>query len=544
MVAPRNPSSDSLDGFLAELLSDQQKLQTPVTRAATAHALQPSTWRAEKFRELIPLTAPSPGQQYAFEVDLDRCTGCKACVAGCHSLNGLDHGETWRDVGVVVQLARPAAEPCGPSCGCANPAASDTVGHPAPEIVSQTVTTACHHCEDPGCLNGCPVLAYEKDPATGIVRHLDDQCIGCSYCVLKCPYDVPKYNQRLGIVRKCDLCHGRLSAGEAPACAQACPTQAIRIVVVERDNAARPFDPVVSLPQDPAYTRPTTRYVSRRPVPAALQAADRDILRPQPAHWPLVFLLVGTQLSLGLLLASLFTDQSAKLAPTAAALFFASLGASALHLGQPLRAWRVFLNLRKSWLSREAVLLGAAAPLIGVNAALPYVHHLPIPAQLTGSLGAGSGFVGHAAVLLAGLGVACSAALYIDTRRRFWAAPQTLLRMGGTTLITTLALAGPPPLAALALTLKLGGEAQSLFGRSHSARLQRGPLRRLVLARFAFGLGALTALTYLPNWVGLALFGLGEVFERTLFFRAVDSPKMPGQPASVGQLTPPKPQTS
>ena len=43
-----------------------------------------------------------------------------------------------------------------------------------------------------GCLNGCPVLAYEKDPVTGIVRHLDDQCIGCQYCMLKCPYDVPQ----------------------------------------------------------------------------------------------------------------------------------------------------------------------------------------------------------------------------------------------------------------------------------------------------------------------------------------------------------------
>ena len=57
-------------------------------------------------------------------------------------------------------------------------------------------------------------MAYDKDPETGIVRHLDDQCIGCQYCVLKCPYDVPKYSERLGIVRKCDMCVGRLRAGE------------------------------------------------------------------------------------------------------------------------------------------------------------------------------------------------------------------------------------------------------------------------------------------------------------------------------------------
>ena len=59
----------------------------------------------------------------------------------------------------------------------------------------QTVTTACHHCLEPACLSGCPVKAYEKNPVTGIVKHLDDQCIGCQYCILMCPYDAPKYKQ-------------------------------------------------------------------------------------------------------------------------------------------------------------------------------------------------------------------------------------------------------------------------------------------------------------------------------------------------------------
>ena len=48
-----------------------------------------------------------------------------------------------------------------------------------------------------------------------VVRHLDDQGIGCSYCIMKCPYDVPKFSERLGIVRKCDMCANRLAAGEA-----------------------------------------------------------------------------------------------------------------------------------------------------------------------------------------------------------------------------------------------------------------------------------------------------------------------------------------
>ena len=55
--------------------------------------------RESRYRELMPASPPRPGEQYAFEVDLDRCSGCKACVTACHSLNGLDENETWRDVG-------------------------------------------------------------------------------------------------------------------------------------------------------------------------------------------------------------------------------------------------------------------------------------------------------------------------------------------------------------------------------------------------------------------------------------------------------------
>ena len=80
----------------------------------------------------------------------------------------------------------------------------------------QNVTSACHHCLDPACLSACPVDAYEKDPVTGIVKHLDDQCFGCRYCTLACPYDAPKFHAGKGIVRKCDMCADRLAHGERP----------------------------------------------------------------------------------------------------------------------------------------------------------------------------------------------------------------------------------------------------------------------------------------------------------------------------------------
>ncbi len=201
-----DPSHEPLT-LIDELIAQQRSL-TAVAKFAHAHEHHELPAQARHYRDLIPLSKPQAGQQYAFEVELDKCSGCKACVTACHSLNGLEEEETWRSVGLLH-------------------------GGTRLQPIQQTVTTACHHCVDPGCLNGCPVLAYEKDSTTGIVKHLDDQCIGCQYCVLKCPYNVPKYSERLGIVRKCDMCSSRLASGEAPACVQACPNEAIKITLVE-----------------------------------------------------------------------------------------------------------------------------------------------------------------------------------------------------------------------------------------------------------------------------------------------------------------------
>src|SRR5205814_7512499 len=190
------------------------------------------------------------------------------------SLNGLDDDETWRSVGLLVDA----------------PIEHDAK-RKAQRGFQQNITTACHHCVDPACLTGCPVKAYDKDVQTGIVRHLDDQCIGCQYCVLKCPYDVPKYNARLGIVRKCDLCSSRLSAHEAPACAQACPNGAIRITLVDQATIKDAFrkNGETFLPgaPEPTYTIPTTQWISTRPLPDKVFPADAHEVKRQPAHWPL-----------------------------------------------------------------------------------------------------------------------------------------------------------------------------------------------------------------------------------------------------------------
>ena len=228
LIARGEPAADPPPrgaALVEALLAEQQDLSA-VERFAQRHVDGAEPVQARHYRSLLPSSPPGPGQQYAFEVDLDRCSGCKACVTACHTLNGLDEQETWRDVGLMIGGSRSLP-------------------------VIQHVTTACHHCLEPACLTACPVNAYEKDPVTGIVKHLDDQCFGCQYCTLACPYDVPKYHHAKGIVRKCDMCSARLAAGEPPACVQACPHQAISIKLVDVQQVVEDAEATLFLPGGP-----------------------------------------------------------------------------------------------------------------------------------------------------------------------------------------------------------------------------------------------------------------------------------------------------
>ncbi|MBL8992903.1 MAG: 4Fe-4S dicluster domain-containing protein, partial [Spirochaetia bacterium] len=332
-------SHDIKRNLIDELLAEQKTL-TAVDLFSKRHEEGSLPKQAKYYRDLIPLEKPKSGEQFAFAVDLDACTGCKACVSACHSLNGLGYEETWRDVGLLI-------------------------GGSSTQPVQQTVTTACHHCLNPACLSGCPVDAYEKDATTGIVRHLDDQCIGCQYCTLTCPYEVPKYSKKHGIVRKCDMCTNRLAVGEAPACVQACPNSAIRIEIVNQDQVARTSTAdarLVAGAVDSDYTQPSTRYRTKKIFPENMAPADRHHLEPEESHWPVVLMLALKQASVGAFALSFFYGTPLKLVLTlATALLGIVIGT--FHLGRPMYAWRAVVGLGHSWLSREIVIFGLYAGL-------------------------------------------------------------------------------------------------------------------------------------------------------------------------------------
>jgi formate dehydrogenase iron-sulfur subunit len=522
-----------MSDLLATLLEGQRDVR-PVHRFARAHdrgevAIDPGA----RWRDRVPLSAPAAGEQYAFDVDLDACTGCKACVTACHNLNGLDGGETWRAVGQLH-------------------------GGTAAAPLVQTVTTACHHCLDPACLRGCPVDAYEKDPVTGIVRHLDDQCIGCRYCTLTCPYDVPQFDVRRGIVRKCDLCHQRLAAGDAPACVQACPGGAIAIVAVSRAAVIADHEAGAWLPgaPDPAATHPTTIYRSARPTPRNALPADYHAVRPADAHSPLVVMLIATQAAVG---AIAVAEVGRAVAPAAAwpspwlGLGAALLGllASLFHLGRPHLAYRAVRGVRHSWLSREIVAFGGFAGLVAALA-------------LSGARGAAPAGLGVATAIVGVVAVGASVMVYAATRRECWSVDAVAVRFFGTTALLGAALALPALAAdrateaavtrgvcvaiAGATAVLLVAEARRLARvrdrrlgpLRRSAEVMLGPVAAVTAARFGLGIVAGIAAPLAVVAIGepgvrvaVAAVVVGgcvaaEALSRHLFFVAAAAPRMPG----------------
>jgi formate dehydrogenase iron-sulfur subunit len=488
------------------------------SHAHDGHALPASGW----YRERMPTASPAPGQQFAFEVNLDACTGCKACVAACHSLNGLDDEELWRNVGLLHSVDSSLAL-----------------------TEQRTVTTACHHCVDPACLNGCPVDAYEKDELTGAVIHLDDQCIGCSYCTMTCPYEVPAYNDRLGIVRKCDMCRGRLVEGEAPACVQGCPNAAIHIAIVDTASM-REAAATSSLLKGAAPSRltvPTTRFLTALPAHDVdtMMPADHADVRPAPAHLPLAIMLVLTQVGVGLSgvdTVARLVGMRPSLGMSSTALICSAVGllASFMHLGRPSKAWRVVIGLSHSWLSREAVAFGAFASLLAVQVALTLVGGMP-----------GGGVIRVLTALVGLAAVAASAMVYGVTGRVWWSPQRVVARFSATTMIggagVAAAIAQSQVLAAIAVVIALasGTSEVLLIARPNGHRaiertrgLLTGALRPMAGARLVTLLSGIVLLILGPltlglfTYVGAVVLVISALIERGLFFTAVSPDRMPG----------------
>jgi len=270
-----------------------------------------------------------------FVLDLDRCTGCAACVVACTNENEVADGLGWRRIHTFNQQ-RFATAP---------------VFH---------FTLACNHCLEPACLHNCPANAYTKDASTGAVLINWDSCIGCRYCAWVCPYEAPRYNSDVGIMEKCTFCEHRLSDNRSPACVTACPTDALRFEW--NDGPASVHHP--GFPE--TGLRPAIRVVGgRRQKAPDMTAAPIavNVMSPRSptgwsglkSEWSLWFFT-----SVAILLVAWFAAAAAWSRaipfPVFAGAGILAMAVSVLHLGRVTRMWRAMLNIRRSWVSREVVL--------------------------------------------------------------------------------------------------------------------------------------------------------------------------------------------
>lgn len=367
---------------------------------------------------------PGPGEQYRFHFDMTKCIGCKCCVVACNEQNGNPADILWRRVGEIE-------------------------GGIYPDTLRHYLSMGCNHCLEPTCMTGCPVDAYSKDGPTGIVRHSADICIGCQYCTWNCSYGVPQYNPERGVVGKCDMCYGRLTKGQQPACVSACPEGAIRIETIRTAEWREEYRADANSPGMPSAddSLSTTRITLPARMPHNLRKVDLNRLRPEHPHWPLVTMTVLTQLSVGAfasiwLLELLSAHAHRWAALVALAVAALALASSTLHLGRPIHAIRALKMWRRSWLSREVLLFTLFA---GAAAAYSAALWMNLPKAL---------LLGAVTVVFGICGVGASARLYLVPGRPAWNSPFTILEFYLTAILLgsagTNILAGALPLSRLA----------------------------------------------------------------------------------------------
>ena len=440
--------------------------------------------------ELLALNA---GEQYRFTFAMESCVGCHSCEVACAEQNGLPADTAWRRVG-------------------------EFEGGVFPDTKRFHLSMSCNHCLDPACLTGCPTNAYVKLD-NGVVDHNADDCIGCQYCTWNCPYSVPAFQPDRRIVTKCDMCLPRLEEGLKPACVGACPTRALDVEIVDVE-AWRTEHAEADAPHLPSaeLTLSTTRIIlPDGDLGETASASDFD-LHPEHPHWPLVVLTLLTQVALGVSLTA--TDQGQRL--VAAVLAGGALTGSMAHLGRPAHAWKALRNLRRSWLSREVLLLGAYGGLAVGAVVLPALAPLAAVAGVAG--------------------VFASGRLYVVPGRPAWHTPLTIVTFFLTALATGTLLTGRSALAAGALG------AQLLVWLANLVRLGRDPRREwngtVALYRHPFGWltaarwglaagGAVAAFTWGP--VGFVLVALAELVGRYLFYVTVVPLNIPGSFFGAGR---------
>lgn len=171
-------------------------------------------------REAQPRLKDAVGILY----DATVCTGCKACVSACKQYNDMPPDYSSRE-----KLWDSPLDTDAKTLNVIKLYKHGTAAVKDREVDGYSyIKRHCMHCVDPACVSACPVSALTKDPRNGVVSYNRKACIGCRYCQLACPFNVPKFewDKAFPQIKKCQLCSHRLAQGDIPACCEFCPTGA------------------------------------------------------------------------------------------------------------------------------------------------------------------------------------------------------------------------------------------------------------------------------------------------------------------------------
>jgi formate dehydrogenase iron-sulfur subunit len=148
-------------------------------------------------------------------VDTTRCIGCRACEQACAREHGFPVPDVVNDG--ALEQERLTSETQWTLVNRYSTSQGDVY-----------VKRQCFHCWQPACAAACLTNAMEKTTQGPVIWH-PDRCMGCRFCMISCPFDIPKfeYHSWNPRIQKCTLCFERLQEGKKPACVEACPTDAL-----------------------------------------------------------------------------------------------------------------------------------------------------------------------------------------------------------------------------------------------------------------------------------------------------------------------------
>jgi len=153
--------------------------------------------------------------------DITLCIGCRKCEKACAEVNELPRPEKPFDDESVLEAKR--------RTDATNYTVVNRYDEAGEADSGVFLKSQCNHCREPACASACFVAAFTKTPE-GAVVYNPSLCVGCRYCMVACPFNVPTYEYDEALepkVMKCTMCHPRLLEGKLPGCVESCPQEAL-----------------------------------------------------------------------------------------------------------------------------------------------------------------------------------------------------------------------------------------------------------------------------------------------------------------------------